>query len=121
MGCCRFPVRFYVGALYAIAHLVRIAFETTATQALDAVFLITRDLAGERIPAIEQEMRDRHDKRPRPGIPVEGEVTQDATFIAQIMNPGDPARRGDFDAAGLPADARRQFGGCTRGERQRLL
>jgi hypothetical protein len=88
------------GALHDIAHFVRIAFETAAAlrgssvgplarfqsvisrasavvaaQALDAVFLITRDLARQREPAIEQEMRDRHDKRPRPDIRVECEVT----------------------------------------------
>jgi hypothetical protein len=94
-GCRNADFLGKLGALHAIAHLVRIASETTATlrgssigpvtrsqsvinsiavvaaQALDAVFLITRDLAGERIPAIEQEMRDRHDKRTRPDVRVE--------------------------------------------------
>jgi hypothetical protein len=99
-GCRKCRVLKKLGTVHAIAHLVQIASETTATlrgssvgpltssqsvinsiaavvaaEALDAVFLITRDLAPQRVPTIKQEMRDRHDKRPRPNIRVEGEVT----------------------------------------------
>src|SRR4051794_25274040 len=62
-----------------------------ATQALDPVFLVGRDLPRQGQPAIKGEIRDRHEKHLPTILMSEIEFAEDPAFVAGVVDPGDLA------------------------------
>src|SRR3954453_12629381 len=101
------------------------AFETglggrraAATDALDPVSLVSRDLPRQGQPAIKGQVRDGHEEGLIGVLLAKIEFGQDAAFVARIVDLGNLALGRQVKTGGLLAQLG-QHGGCRkRGQRQ---
>lgn len=86
-----------------------------ATNTLDAMLLVCRDLARDWESAIEGEMGNRHKEHLLGFILVKNHLAHDSAFVACIEGLGDLALRGDFGGGSPPS----QIGYQRRGRERR--